>query len=292
MIAQILANGLIAGLLLGLIAIGFSMVYGAARFFHVAHAATYLAGGYTGIWLSNNTKAPAFLAALASMVAAGTLGFLIEIGIYRPLRKVDSSSLILFLASLALLLIVQNTIGLMLGSEIQTVQFRTGQNSFHLLGSMVTSWQALSSGVTILLFVITWFLLRFTLIGKKMRAVATDPDLAEAVGISRDNVLLIVIVLGSALAGMAGFLIGYDTAMTPTSGFGILLIGITAAIVGGIGSISGAMLGGLLVGVVQHLAAWKLPAQWQDAIVFVILILFLILRPQGFFGRPIWRTKV
>jgi len=292
MIEQILTNGLIAGLLLGLVAIGFSIVYSAARFFHVAHAAMYLAGAYTGIWLSNNTKTPGFVAVLGAIVAAVTLGLLIELSVYRPLRKVGASSLVLFLSSLTVLLIVQNAIGLIVGSEIQTVQSRIGQDTLQILGSTITSWQAISSGVTVLLFLIIWLLLRFTLTGKKMRAVSSDPDLAEVVGISRDNVLLIVIVLGSSLAGIAGFLVGYDTAVTPSSGLGVLLIAVTAAIVGGIGSIPGAMFGGLLVGVAQHIGVWRLPAQWQDAIVFGILILFLILRPQGFFGRPIWRTAV
>jgi len=292
MTAQTFANALIAGLSLGLVAMGFSMIYRTAQFFHVAHAATYLVGAYTGIWLSNNTKVPICLAALASIIVSGTLGLMIEVLVYRPLRKLHSSSPILFLASLALLLIIQNVVGLTLGSEIQTVQSRVGQNSVHILGSMVTHWQAISIGVTILLFIVTWSLLRFTVMGKKMRAIATNPDLAEAVGISCDHVLLFVILLGSALAGIAGFLAGYDTAITPTSGFGILLIGVTAAVAGGIGSISGAILGGILVGIVQHFAIWKLPAQWQDAIVFLILIAFLMLRPQGFFGSPIWRTKV
>ena len=125
-----------------------------------------------------------------------------------------------------------------------------------------------------------------------MRAVTTDPELADAVGISRDNTLLLAICIGSTLAGGTGFLIGYDTALTPAGSFGVLLIAVTAVIVGGIGSIPGAMLGGLLVGVAQHVGVWKLPVQWQDAIVFVILILFLLLRPQGFLGKPLRRAAV
>src|SRR5690242_10345761 len=121
MTAQTFVNALIAGLSWGLLAMGFSIIHRTARFFHVAHAATYLTGAYVGIWLLNSMTSPVYLAAFASLMAAAILGAIIEIVVYRPLRSFGSSSLILFLASLALLLIVQNTIALTFGSEIQTV---------------------------------------------------------------------------------------------------------------------------------------------------------------------------
>jgi branched-chain amino acid transport system permease protein len=289
---QLIINGLFAGILVGLVAVGFSLVYNTARFFHAAHAGTYLIGAYAGIWVSNHVGMSPFLALVAAIAAAIGLGLLMELAVYRPLRKAGSSSHVLFLSSLALLLIVQNSIALMVGSEIQVVRSPVSRHTFQVFGGTITSWQVLTAGVTIATFAVTWFLLRFTVIGKKMRAVATDPQLAEVVGINPDNVLVSVIVLGSALAGLAGFLTGYDTAVTPTSGFGVVLVGITAAVVGGVGSVRGAMLGGLLVGAVQHIGLWKLPAAWQDAIVFVILILFLLSRPRGFLGRGIRRVEV
>jgi branched-chain amino acid transport system permease protein len=290
-LTQILINGLVAGLLWGLLAIGFSIVYGTARFFHVAHAGVYLVGAYTGICLANALGAPGLLVAIASMIAAVGMGLLIELGIYKPLRKAGSSSLGLFLSSLATLLIVQNSIAVIFGSEIKVVGGRMSHKSFRLLDATITSWQVLSCSVTLFLFVMTWLLLRYTITGKKMRAVANDPDLAEIVGINRNGTLLIAMCFGSALAGIAGFLMGYDTAVTPTIGFGVLLIAITAVVVGGIGSVAGAMLGGLMVGFAQNIGIWKLPAQWQDLIVFVILIIFLLLRPQGFLGKAL-RGKV
>ena len=292
MIAQIIINGLIAGFLWGLVALGFSIIYSTARFLHAAHAATYLVGAYTGILLMRNASVTGGTAILAAMGIAVALGILIEIGIYRPLRKAGSSSSILFLSSLASVIITQNIVGLIFGSEIQVARRYAERDSIQVLGARISSWQALSVGIAASLFIITWGLVRFTQIGRKTCAIATDPDLAEIVGINRGITLMLTICFGSALAGGAGFLICYDTGVTPISGFGVLLIGVTAAIVGGIGSIPGAMLGGLLVGIAQHLSVWKIPPQWQDAIVFLILILFLFVRPQGFLGKPLRKVAV
>src|SRR6185503_4666570 len=173
------------------------------------------------------------------------IGILIELCVYRFLRRAGSSSLILFLSSLAVVIIIQNAIGMIFGSEIQVAQRQVEQGDLQIIGVKFTSLQAIASVVTIFIFSITWAFLRFTLTGKKMRAIANDPDLAEIIGIRRDRILLVAIAIGSSLAGIAGFLICYDTAVNPTSGFGVLLIGITAAIVGGIDNIPGTMLGGI-----------------------------------------------
>lgn len=289
---QPILNGITAGLLIGLVALGFNLIYRTARFLHVAHATTYLLGAYTGIYLLKQTQVPLSVAVIGAAGAGAILGSLIEVAIYRPLRKARSSSLVLFLSSLALVVIMQNLITLICGSEIQVVRGGFGGKSLTICGGRITEWQALSAVISIAVYAVVLAGFRLTQIGKKMRAVSSDNVLAAAVGIQEDSIILIAISCGSALAGLAGFAVAYDTSITPNSGFGILLIAITAAIVGGIGSIRGAMVGGLLVGLAQNIGVWKVPVQWQDAIVFAILILFLLLRPHGCFGRPLRAVTV
>jgi len=125
-----------------------------------------------------------------------------------------------------------------------------------------------------------------------IRAIADDQALAEAMGVPIERSILLAFGIGSAIAGVAAVLVAYDTSFSPTMGFHALLFGVVAAIVGGIGSISGALLGGLLIGFAENFGVWRLPTQWQDTIVFVILVLFLVLRPEGFMGLPLRKTEV
>lgn len=292
MIRQVILNGVLAGLIWGLLAVGFTLIFRVVRFFHVAYAATYLLGAYTGVWLIQHQIAGAVLAGVAAMAAAAAAGCATELTIYRPLRRLRSSPLVLLMASLAIVVIVQNLVALLFGSEIQVANIRATQLSISVAGARITFWQIVSAVIAVLLSSCVWLAAHYTEYGKQMRAVACDIGLADALGIPTNRTILITIAFGSALAGMAGFLVGCDTAITPFMGFSVLLIGVTAAIIGGIGSIRGAMLGGLFVGVAQHLGVWKLPAQWQDGIVFLILIVFLCIRPEGVFGNPLPRAKL
>ena len=132
-----------------------------------------------------------------------------------------------------------------------------------------------------------FFFLKYTKIGQAMRAVANDPELASVTGIETDRVILSTFALGSALAGIAGILVALDVDMTPTMGMNALLMGVVAVIIGGIGSIPGVALGALLLGMAQQFGIWKISSQWQDAIAFVILLIFLLFRPQGFLGKKV-----
>ncbi len=292
MTSQVLLNGILAGLTWGLVALGFTIVYSTARFLHAAHAATFLVGAYVGVSLSRVSGVPPIVCALGAVAAGAVLGIAIEILVYRPLRRRRSPSLVLFLASLAILIIVENSVALLFGSEIQVFAGRGDSGSIRMLGAQLTSVQGGSAITALALFLFTWAFTCLSPVGKRMRAVACDPELASVVGIDERGILAVAMLVGSALSGASGFLLAYDTSATPTMGFTVLLIGVTAAIAGGMGSIPGAMLGGLLVGVGQHVGAWFLRPEWQDAVVFVILLLFLLLRPQGFFGKPLRKVTV
>ena len=125
-----------------------------------------------------------------------------------------------------------------------------------------------------------------------MRAVANDPELASVSGIDSGKVILLTFALGSALAGVAGILVAFDVDMIPTMGMNALMMGVVAVIIGGVGSIPGIALGSLLLGMAQHLGVWFISSQWQDAIAFAILLIFLLFRPQGFLGKKIKKANI
>jgi branched-chain amino acid transport system permease protein len=127
-------------------------------------------------------------------------------------------------------------------------------------------------------------------IGKAIRAVADDPDLAGAYGLNSDFVILIASAIAAALAGIAAVLVSADSDMSPAMGFRILLMAMIAVVVGGVGSTGGIALGAITIALLQHLGAWWLSSRWQDAIAYAVLLVFLLLRPQGFLGRPLKRV--
>jgi branched-subunit amino acid ABC-type transport system permease component len=144
----------------------------------------------------------------------------------------------------------------------------------------------------ILVWLLIWFLLHRTKIGWMIRAVTDDAELAQIFGISVELVILFTFVLGSAIGGIAGILIAYDIGLTPLLGFQALFLGVVATISGGITSPTGTMLAGLFLGLILQISGWFLPTQWQEAIAFALLLLFLLLRPQGIFGKPVRTAKV
>lgn len=149
---------------------------------------------------------------------------------------------------------------------------------------MITDVQIVILVVSGLLAVALFWFLKYTKLGKAMRAVADDPMAANVVGINPERIIQASFAIGSALAGAAGILISFETNIEPTMGFSALLKGIIASIVGGIGSIPGAVLGGLFLGLAENLGIWKISAGWKDCIAFAILIVFLLIRPWGFLG--------
>jgi branched-chain amino acid transport system permease protein len=153
------------------------------------------------------------------------------------------------------------------------------------LGAVITDTQILILVVSALLSVLLWLFIQRTRLGKAMRAVADDPVAASTVGIHPEGIILDSFAIGSALAGAAGILISLETNLEPTMGMNAILKGVIASIVGGIGSIPGSVLGGLFLGLAENLGIWKIQAGWKDCIAFVILIVFLLLRPGGIVGK-------
>lgn len=180
---------------------------------------------------------------------------------------------------------IQNFIQLLYGAQILTIRTGPVVEGYQIASAVITPIQILLLSVSLALFAAIWLIIDKTKMGKAIRAVADDPVGASVSGIYPERVILYVFGIGSALAGMAGVLISLETNIEPTMGMNAILKGIIASIIGGIGSIPGAVLGGFFLGIVENLGIWKIQAGWKDTIAFAVLIIFLLIRPQGILGK-------
>jgi len=285
MLNQLLLNGIIAGSIYALIAIGFTVIYRTVKFFHFAHGVVYTAGAYFAYTLIISLHLNFALSFFLAIVLAAILGVAIDRLVYYPLRQQKASNLIFLLASFGVVIFIQNLIQLIYGAQILTIRTGPIKEGHHFLGAVITDIQILILAVSIILMIFLWLFIQKTKLGKAMRAVSDDPIAANVVGINPEKIILTSFAIGSALAGVAGILISFETNIEPTMGFSALLKGIIASIIGGIGSIPGAVLGGFFLGLAENLGIWKISAGWKDCIAFAILIIFLLLRPRGILGN-------
>ena len=297
MFGQLIVNGLMAGSIYSLIALGFAVIYRTVRFFHFAHGVVYACGAYLAYavfsrwslvvsgeesvvsdWLLVVRQ---IVAVLAGVIGAGIVGVLIDRIVYRPLRKRKAPNLVFLIASFGVFIFIQNLLQLIFGAQILTIRTGPVKEGHHIFGAVITNIQILILAVSVSLCVALWLFIKKTKLGKAMRAVADDPLAASVVGINPERIILAAFAVGSALAGAAGILISLETNIEPTMGMNAILKGIIASIVGGIGSIPGAMFGGIFLGLAENLGIWKISAGWKDCIAFAILIVFLLIRPGG-----------
>ncbi len=288
---QLISHALVTASACAAVAVAFCLVYGVARFFHFAHAVVFTSGPYFALTLTS-AGLPMVPAILVAVALSTLLGCLMEVSTYRPLRHKGASSLILLLASLGIYIVLQNVISLVFGDDTKTIRSGVVREGIDVLGARITPIQITTICVSVVLVVALALFLRRTKLGAAMRAVSSNPELARVSGIDSDRVILWAFAIGSALAGIAGILVALDVDMTPTMGMHALMMGVVAVIIGGVNSIPGVALGALLLGLAQHLGVWKISSQWQDAIAFIILLAFLLFRPQGFLGRRAKKATV
>lgn len=290
MYLQILSNGIIAGAIYALVALGFSVIYKTVRFFHFAHIVPYTAGPYVvfGILtlMPESRGIVSWLVAVPlAIIASAGLGVGIDQGIYRPLRKRKAPNFIFLLAAFGVFIFFQNFIALIFGSQIRTIGAGSVREGWQVLDAVITPTQTLIIGVSVVTLLLCLWIFNKTKLGRAIRAVADSRAGASVCGINPERITMWAFLVGSALAGIAGILIGLETNLHPYMGFSVILKGIIASIIGGIGSIPGAILGGVFLGLVENLGIAFIPAGWKDAIAFGVLILFLLFRPQGIFGK-------
>lgn len=180
----------------------------------------------------------------------------------------------------------------MYGAQILTLRSGPVIEGYQVLGAVITPIQTYILFASLALFVVSWVIIDRTKMGQAIRAVADDPIGASVSGIYPEKIILYAFGIGSVLAGMAGILIALETNIEPTMGLNAILKGIIAAIVGGIGSIPGAVIGGFFLGIIENIGIWKISAGWKDSIAFAVLIAVLLFRPQGFLGKSYDRDRL
>ena len=291
------AQGLSNGAIWALIAIGYTLVYGIIELINFAHGDVFMIGSFTsvGMWgvlgLSLTTSALGvtgglIVSLLVAMVVTGALNVLIERVAYRPLR--NAPKLAPLITAVGFSFILQNTGLLWLGGNPHSVNDLIGTQKvvFTVAGVQIQRGYLLAFGVMIpLVLALTWFITR-TRAGKALRATAQDPEAARLMGINVDSTISLTFLLGGALAGAGGLVYAlYETSVWYFQGFQAGLLAFTAAVMGGIGNVRGAVLGGLIIGVIQGLSDYRIGQQWTEAVVFGYLILIMILRPKGLLGE-------
>jgi len=283
-LSQIILNGLIAGCLYALIGISGSVIYHPTRFLHFAHGGILTCGPYTVFFLLHQLSFPFTAALLGAVIIPAILGGLLDIVIYRPLRRRGGHTLVMLLASLGLYILLQNALSLGFGDDTKTLKSGDVVEGIVMLGARVTPVQVWSLVITVLVFITIWIVMRTTYFGKALRAVSSDRELARIRGINTDAVILQAFILGSGLAGLAGLLIALDVDMTPTMGLNALMMGVVVMIIGGTNSLTGIVIGGIFLGIIQQFAGWKLGSQWNEVFAFLLLILFILIKPSGIIG--------
>ena len=291
---QHLMNGMTLGGIYALIALGYTMVYGILKFINFAHGDILMVGSYIGLFMFNAIRGQAmglwtivafFIAMLAGMLFSAALGMVIERVAYKPLRK--ATRLAPLLSAIGVSFILRNMAEWLWGTRSRKLDYPFENTPLRFGGVSITPHQMLILAVVLVTMIGLKLFVDRSRIGKAMRATSLDQDTAKLMGIQADKIISITFAIGSALAATAGFLIALEIKVYPSMGTMTGLKAFVAAVVGGLGNISGAMLGGILLGLLETfgVALLGIPYGLRDTIAFVALIIILLVKPEGLLGK-------
>jgi branched-chain amino acid transport system permease protein len=294
MFTQQLINGLALGAVYALIALGYTMVYGILQLINFAHGEVYMLGAYLGIIVlgvltylgltAYSLVLSLLITVIVSMVFCAAYGAVIERVAYRPLR--NAAKLTPLISAVGMSIVLQNFVMLAQGKEYKNMPPMLPTEGFNLFGANVSPVQLFILTASILMMVALQLFVSKARLGKAMRATSQDRVMAGLVGININQVISITFMIGSSLAAVAGVMVTlYYGVVHFSMGYTAGLKAFTAAVLGGIGSIPGAMLGGFMLGLIENFGASYLSSAYKDAFAFLVLIITLILRPSGLFGQ-------
>lgn len=282
---QLLANGIRFGLILGLAALGLSLVFGTTGLTNFAHGELITFGAIVAWWFNQGLGIPLILAAALAVIASGAFGWAQDAGFWRPLRKRKTGLIALMIISIGFSFVLRYFFLFRFGGERESYDQYVIQRAIDFGPFGVTPRDLWLMGISVLMLALVAFALVRTRMGKATRAVSDNPALAAATGIDVDRVISVVWIVGTALAGLSGIMFGLIQQIDWLMGFRALLLVFAAVILGGLGTAWGAMLGALLVGVFIEISTLLVPAELKNAGVMAVLIIILLVRPQGILGR-------
>jgi branched-chain amino acid transport system permease protein len=289
---QQVINGISLGSIYALIALGYTMVYGIIKLINFAHGDVYMIGAYAGYFCMTTFKLGFIPSLIIAMALCVLLGVTIEKTAYKPLR--NATRIAVLITAIGVSLFIEYGTMFFVKANVRSYPPLTGlmTRTYRMGGIVITMQQIMIVVITIILMVLLQFIVKKTRIGKAMRAVSLDRDAAQLMGINVDSTISFTFVLGSALAGAAGVLVGiYYNSINPLMGIMPGLKAFVAAVFGGIGIIPGAMIGGFFIGIVEVMVSGYGNSMFRDAVVFAVLILILIIKPSGLLGKET-REKV
>jgi len=295
---QQLVNGITLGGVYALVALGYTMVYGIIQLINFAHGEIFAAGGYMGVilisWMVAQGYPPFVCLGVALVLAMGycaLLAMAVEKLVYKPLRS--SSRLSVLLSALGMSIFLQNGLMLTQGVYDRAYPGEMVQGGFEIGGAVVSYMQVVIVGITVALLVGLNALVFKTRVGKAMRATAQDKTMSALVGINASRIISLTFAIGAALACAAGIMVGmYYGSVRYDMGFVLGVKAFSAAVLGGIGNITGAMLGGLIIGMIEVFAAGYISSEYKDVFAFIILIGVLYFMPTGIMGENVDDTRV
>jgi branched-chain amino acid transport system permease protein len=292
MYVQLLANTLVGTALYFTVAASFYLVFTSTKSFYLTHAAVISVGAYFTFLLTERLNLSLQLSVPLAILAALLLALFFELFIYRRMRAKKVLPLTYLLASLGLYIIVVNCISLYFGDDGKILKSGPVLVANKILGAYLTTVQIIMILTAVIVFVGLHILIHHTPFGTLIRAVSTNPTLCDIYGISSDRVISWCLIIGSALGAIGGILYGLNTNFIPRSGFDLLLYGIVAMIIGGVGGYRGLVFGSLLLSGAQQLTTFFIDKMWMDAVVYLILIVFLVWRPRGFSGLQLRKVEI
>ncbi|MGQ0568703.1 MAG: branched-chain amino acid ABC transporter permease [Armatimonadota bacterium] len=280
--AQFLVNALFISSLYALVALGLTLIFGVMEVADFAQGALYMLGAYVSFYMTNRFGLSYFLSLPVAMLLVGAIAVVNNVVVYRPLRKAGGATT--FVAALGILLILQNAALWAFGGEYRLIRSPFGDAKVQVLGVIITFHQIFIIVVTAILIGSVWLFLRKAKVGKALRAMSQNRDAAALMGINMDRISFVTFALAGALAGAAGTLISPTRAFDPHIGAVAILKSFAIVIFGGMGSVSGAIIAALIVGLAETMTAAYIAAEYSDLVAFGLMILILFVRPQGIGG--------
>ncbi|NLM68873.1 MAG: branched-chain amino acid ABC transporter permease [Firmicutes bacterium] len=289
LVAQLI-NGIALGSTYALIALGYTMVYGIIRLINFAHGDIFMLGAYFGLIAITTLNLSLIPALILSMAAAALVGITLDRIAYRPLRQ--SPRITVLITAIGASLLIQSLAQLIFGADFRSYPDTVIPRKIIRMGSVIiNNRQIIIFGTAILLMILLHLIVNYTKLGKAMRAVSMDKEAAQLMGINVDRIIAFTFAIGSALAAAAGILVGILYNIDPYMGTLPGLKAFVAAVLGGIGIIPGAVIGGFLMGIAENLVVAFGSSTYRDAVAFAILILILLIKPSGLLGKRV-REKV
>ena len=284
---QLLVAALAIGSVYALLALGYVLIYTSLDAVNFAQGDFAMVAAFVMATMLAQAHLPYWLAIIIAVIIMGIVGYLFQLGVYVPFQNRQKSVLPVMISTLGAGILMQNVVLGIYGPYPQLVQPLFSKETVNVSGVILNTQYLVILAVTIVLFTFQYFLFEKTMLGKKMRAVAQDKDMSKMLGISISFIIAVTFIYSAILAGIAGILIAPIYMATTTMGIIIALKAFAASIIGGFSSVQGAIIGGISIGVIETFAATYISGAYKDAFAFLILILFLFIRPQGIFGEKI-----